>query len=329
MKSERISGTIEFSSSKVNESFSSSKSCSDDSGSQKAMSFVTSTYGGGGEPISVETSKVVDRYAGESLRARLNSQQFIDDGDGVKFNKQTEIENNMFMIKRLLRCKTPNTKWSRDEDRPRSLDRLTVEDNSGFDWYDAKDTWQSFYADGDSNDDDNDNVSLTNSWLLGTDEIITGRRSRSSTDKRVSAVTTSVKGRKKRNPALGCNKVLARLRGRNSAEKGNPSKGLSSSFLPSPPQTFKSIVDSSKYFAKASAAPSRQQREQQIKDAYAAPEENIRTSAASMARRTTGRCHEASSFINRKVGNREISRTNKIIADKILNVRTTIPKTKK
>lgn len=282
------------------------------------MSFVASTYGGGGEPISVETSKVVDRNAGESLTARLNLQQFIDDGDGVKFNKQTEIKNNKFMIKRRLRCKHPNTMWSRDENRPRSTD----EDDSRFDRYDDEDSWQSFCVDGDSN---NDNSSL-NSWLLGTDEIITGKRS-PSPDKRVAAVTTVVKGRKKRNPALGCNKVLARLRGRNSAENRNPAKGLSSSsFLTSPPQPFRSNIDSSKYFAEASAAPSRQHREQQIKDVYTAPEENNRTS---MARRTTYRCHEASSFINRKVANREITRTNKIIADKILNIRTTIPKTKK
>ncbi|XP_060856689.1 uncharacterized protein LOC132934396 [Metopolophium dirhodum] len=311
MKSERISGTIESSSSEVNESSNSPKSCND-SGSQKAMSFVASTYGGGDDPISVETSKVVDQCAGESPRARLNSQRFIDDGDDVIIDEQTEIENKM------------SERFS-DEDRPRSTDRPTVENDSGFDRYDAKDSGQSFCADGDRDCDDS---SLTSSWLLGTDEIITGRRIRPSPNKRVAAVTTAVKGRKKRNPALGRKKALARLRGSHSAENGNKAEGLSSSFLPLPPNPIP-IVDSGKYFENASVAPSRQQREKQIKDAYAAPEENNRTSAAAMARRTTDRCHEASSLINRRMGNREITRTNKIIVDKILNVRTTIPKTKK
>jgi len=417
MKSERISDGIESSSSEVNESSNSPKFCND-SGLQKAKSFVASTYGGSGDPISVETLKVVDQYAGESPSARLNSQRFIDDGDDVIIDEQTEIENKM-------------TERFIDEDRPRSTDHLTVESDSGFDRYDAKDSGQSFCADGDRDYDDS---SLTSSWLLGTDEIITGRRIRPSPNKRVAAVPTAVKGRKKRKPALGRKKALARLRGSHSAENGNKAEGLSSSFLPLPPHPIP-IVNSDKYFANASATPSRpqreqqikdakdsrqsfctdgdsdcddsslasswllgtdeiitgrqsrpspdkrfaavttavksrkkrkpalgrkkalarlrglhsaengnpveglsedgwasptrQQREQQIKDAYASPEENNRTSAAAMARRTTDRCHEASSLINRRMGNREITRTNKIIVDKILNVRTTIPKTKK
>eukprot|EP00102_Acyrthosiphon_pisum_P015552 XP_008186173.1 PREDICTED: uncharacterized protein LOC100575206 [Acyrthosiphon pisum] len=382
------------------------------------MSFIALTYGGGGDPISVETSKVVDRYAGESLRPQLNSQRFIDNGDGVKIDEQAEIENKM-------------SKRSRDEDRPLSTDRPAAENDSGFDRYDAKNSGQSFCTDGDR---DCDGCSLTSSWLLGTDEIITGRQSRSSPNKGVAVVKTAVKGRKKRNPALGRKKALARLRGLHSAENRNPAEGLSSSFLPLPPHPTP-VIDSDKYFANASAASSRPQREQQIKDsknsgqsfctdgdrdcdgcsltsswllgtdeiitgrrsrpspnkrfaavttaakgrkkrnpalgrkkalarlrglhsaengnpvegllddgwasprrqqraqqiknAYAAPEENNRTSVAAMARRTTDRCHEASSLINRRMGNREITRTNKIIVDKILNVRTTIPKTKK
>jgi len=403
MKSERISGIIESSSSEVNESSNSPKSCND-SGSQKGTSFIASTYGSGGDPISVETLKIVDRYDEESLR-------FIDDGDGLKIEEQPEIENKM-------------PKLSSDEDRPLSTDRPMVENDSGFNRYDAKDSGQSICTDGDRDCDDS---SLMSSWLLGTDEIITGRRSRPSPNKRVKVVTaTAVKGRKKRNPALGRKKAITRLRGSHSTENRNPVEGLSSSFLPPPPH-LTPVVDSGKYFANTSAAssreqreqqikdatdsvqsfctdgdrdcddsslasswllgtdeiitgrrfttvttavkgrkkrkpalgrkkalarlrglhsaengnpveglsddrwasPSRQQRAQQIKDAYAAPEENNRTSAAAVARRTTDRCHEASSLINRRMGNREITRTNKIIVDKILNVRTTIPKTKK
>lgn len=402
MKSERISGIIESSSSEVNESSNSPKSCNDSS-SQKSTSFIASTYGSGGDPISVETLKVVDRYAEESLR-------FIDDGDGLKIEKQPEIENKM-------------SKRSSDEDRL-STDRPTVENDSGsgFNRYDAKDSGQSLCTDGDGDCDDS---SLMSSWLLDTDEIITDRRSRPSPNKRVKVVTaTAVKGRKKKNPALGRKKAITQLRGSNSTENRNPVEGLSSSFLPPPPH-LTPVVDSGKYFANTSAAsssreqqikdttdsvqsfctdgdrdcddsslasswlletdeiitgrrftavttavkgrkkrkpapgrkkalarlrglyspengnsveglsddrwasPSRQQRAQQIKDAYAAPEENNRTSAAAVAGRTTDRCHEASSLINRRMGNREITRTNKIIVDKILNVRTTIPKTKK
>ncbi|CAI6356738.1 unnamed protein product [Macrosiphum euphorbiae] len=402
MKSERISGIIESSSSEVNESSNSPKSCNDSS-SQKSTSFIASTYGSGGDPISVETLKVVDRYAEESLR-------FIDDGDGLKIEKQPEIENKM-------------SKRSSDEDRL-STDRPMVENDSGsgFNRYDAKDSGQSLCTDGDGDCDDS---SLMSSWLLDTDEIITDRRSRPSPNKRVKVVTaTAVKGRKKKNPALGRKKAITQLRGSHSTENRNPVEGLSSSFLPPPPH-LTPVVDSGKYFANTSAAsssreqqikdttdsvqsfctdgdrdcddsslasswlletdeiitgrrftavttavkgrkkrkpalgrkkalarlrglyspengnsveglsddrwasPSRQQRAQQIKDAYAAPEENNRTSAAAVARRTTGRCHEASSLINRRMGNREITRTNKIIVDKILNVRTTIPKTKK
>jgi len=325
MKSEWISGTIESSSSEVNESPNSVKSCNY-SGSQKARSFVASTCSGGGDPISVEMSKVKDRYAGESLRALPNSQQLIDD---VKPDDRTQIEDEMYLINRLLKYKHPNTKRSKDEDQPRSNDRLTVENDSCFDRYDTEDSRHSFFVDGDSDGDDG---SSTSSWLLGTDEIITGRRSRPSPEKLVAAATTAVKGRKKRsrkkrNPALGCNKSIARLRGRHSTVNGNLAKKLPLSLLPPSPQPFEFVINSSKYFVDSSWVPTRQQRRQQIKDVYAAPEENNRTLA--MARRTTDRSHEASSFINRKMGNREITRINKIIADKILNVRTTIPKTKK
>jgi len=287
--------------------------------------------------VSAKTSKEVYRYVWESLIDRPNSQRSIEDGDGdgIKTDERTEKEDKMFLINRLLRCKHPVTKWCRDEDRPLSTDRPTVENDSGFDRYEAQDSRQSFCDDGDS-DSDGDGGSSTSSWLMGADDIIAGRRSRPYQEKLAAVVKTATKGRrKKRNPTLGCNKTLTQRRRRrqqHSGENENQEYRLLSSLLPQPPQPFEVIVDSGKYFANASAAPSRRQREQQIKDAYAAPEENTRTPAAvpaERARRTTDRSHEASSCINRKMGNREITRTNKIIADKILNVRTTIPKTKK
>ncbi|XP_022182671.1 uncharacterized protein LOC111042390 [Myzus persicae] len=327
MKSERISSSIESSSFEVNASSDSPKSYND-SGSRKAV-----TRGVAGDSISAGTSKKVDRYAWQSVGARPNSQLSIDegDGDGVKTDERTEMEDKMFLINRLLRCKHPKTKWYGDDDdhRPRSTDRPTVENDSGFDRYEAVDSRQSLCDDGES-DTDGDDGSSTSSWLLGTDEVITKQRSRRSPEKLAPAATTAAKGRRqKKNPALGCNKTLTRRRRPPSAEKRHREERLLSSLLPQSPQPFEVIVDSGKYFANASAAPSRRQRERQIKDAYAASEQNTRTPAAARARRTTDRSHEASSCINRKMGNREITRTNKIIADKILNVRTTIPKAKK
>lgn len=170
----------------------------------------------------------------------------------------------------------------------------------------AEDSLQSrFCGDGDSYD----------SLLLGTDEIISGGRVRPSQDKQAAVPTITAKTRKKRKPAR---------RQQHSSENRKQTEGLSSSSL-KPFYNF--LIIPGKYFGEAPEVPKWRRRERQIKNVYAAPRENTRTPTTVI--RATDRKHEASSGINRRTDNIEITRVNKIITDKLLNVRTTIPKTKK
>lgn len=315
MKSSRIS---ESSSSKDIESSDSSSESSNDSGSRKLM-----MRGGGDDDddntydySDVETLKKVDRCAGESLisQSRSNSQRSID---YVNIDETSELDGKMYLIKKMqLGYENPKTKCTgNDEDRQRSTGRPpTVENDSYFDRYNAEDSLQLRYG----GDGDRDG-----SLLLHTDEMIAGGRSRQSQDKlQAAAPTTVAKNRKKEKekkkkikPAPGCNKTLAQWQ-QHSSENGKPSS-----------EPFDGINKPHKYFGDVPKASIRRRRKRQIKNAYKAPGENTRTPMAVM--RATDRKHEASSCINRRTANKEITRVNKIITFKILNVRTTIPKTKK
>ncbi|XP_060843756.1 uncharacterized protein LOC132923801 [Rhopalosiphum padi] len=321
MKSERIRGTTESSLSELSGSSVCSKS--NRGVSRKATSFDLTTCGGDG-PNSTETSNEIDRHAEKSPAAQTNPRRSID--DNVKSEKQSEnaslneMNGKMYLIDKLLGCEDHSKTKCSIDDQLRSTD-VMVENDSGFDRYDVEDS-QSFSGD----HRDGDTGSFSSSWLLGAGDIISGGRYLFP-EKLAGTVAVKFKGRKRH----GRKKTLARRQGRSERpkssrglENGNPSEGL-----PLSPQLIGFGEDCGKYFANSSAAPSRRKREQQIKDVYAATAgENTRAPVA-IAGRTTDRSHEASSFINRKMRSREITRVNKIIADKILNVRTTIPKTKK
>lgn len=241
----------------------------------------------GSDPISAETSDVVDPPAPRS----------IDDGD-VTNDRENVVTNEMFgkmyLINRML--------W---DEHPKNFGddglSIVVKNDSGFNRSDV----------------DVGMGSSASSWLQ---------------DKRAAA-TTTVKGKRKPQPTpRDHKKTVSRKTGwmgecgdshlRRRSEYEKPVEGPSSS-LP-----IGCGGDSGKYFVNFSAAAhTRQQRRQQIKDVYA--EDDTRAPAVG-ARRSdyTARGHDPSSFINRKMRSIEITRTNKIIASKILNVRTTIPKTK-
>jgi len=340
MKSQRTVRRAIESSSELSGSSVCSKSNRDVS--KKETSFDVLTYGGC-DPISAdETSNKIERYAEESHAARTSSKWSIDNNVKTKelleIDTSNEMSSKIYQMNKLLSLL--NSKYSKTKnliDDQLQFTDLMVEKNSGFDRYDAEDS-RSFSSDRDDNaedsrscsgDRDGDAVtsnSFSSSWLpRGSDSIISGGRYLFP-GKPVGTVQamTAKKVLKKRGRKKTIRRSSRPKGGRDSVD-GTPSEVL---LLSSGPNGFGD--GSGKYFANSSAAISqRKKREQQIKDVYAAtPEKNTRAPVA-MARRTTDRSHQASSYINRKVRSREITRTNKIIADKILNVRMTIPKTKK
>lgn len=82
--------------------------------------------------------------------------------------------------------------------------------------------------------------------------------------------------------------------------------------------------DKSYKYSKFMVVLNKQQREQQIKDVYA--KDTFQDTEKTSGRLRT---HKPSSFVNRQNKNKEITRTNSIIVNKILNVRTTIPRPRK
>lgn len=337
MKSQRTMRRAIESSSELSGSFVCSKSNRDVS--KKETSFDVLTYDGG-DPISAdETSNEKERYAEESLAARTNPQQSIDGNaktkERLEIDTSNEMENKMYRMNKLLSllsCKHSETKNPID-DQLQPTD-LMVGKNSGFDRYDAEDS-RRFSSD--RNDDAEDSrscscdrdgdaaTSFSSSWLPGSDSIISGGRCLFPGKASGTGQAMTVKKVLKKHGRKKIRRRSAHPKGGRYSEDGTPSEVL---LLSSRPNGFGD--DSGKCFANSSAAfIQRKRREQQIKDVYAAtPDKNTRAPVA-MARRTTDRSHEASSYINRKIRSREITRTNKIIADKILNVRMTIPKTKK
>lgn len=309
--------------------------------SKKETSFDILTYGGG-DPISVdETSDEIERYAEESHVALTSPQWSIDDNvktkERLEIDTSNEMSSKMYRMNKLLNllsCKQSKTKNPID-DQLQSTD-LMVEKNSGFDRYDVEDS-RSFSSDrddnaedfrsysGDRNSDAATSTSFSSSWLPGSGSIISGGRYLfpGKSAGTVQAMTVK-KVLKKRGRKKTIRRSTHPKGGLDSVDE-TPSKVL---LLSSRPNGFGD--DSGKYFSNSSAAFSqRKKREQQIKDVYAATPNKSTRAPVAMARRTTDRSHEASSYINRKIRSREITRTNKIIADKILNVRMTIPKTKK
>lgn len=307
--------------------------------SKKETSFDVLTYGGS-DPISAdETSNEIERYAKESHAARTSPQRSID--DNVKTKERLEIETSnemgskmyrMNKLLSLLSCKHSKTKNPID-DQLQPTD-LMVEKNSGFGRYDAEDS-RSFSSDRDDNAEDSRScsgdrdgdaaTSFSSSWLPGSDSIISGGRYLFPGKPAGTVQAMAVKKILKKRGRKKISRRSAHPKSGRDSVDGTPSEVL---LLWSRPNGFGD--DSGKYFANSSVAFSqRKRREQQIKDVYATtPDKNTRAPVAK-ARRTTDRSHEASSYINRKIRSREITRTNKIIADKILNVRMTIPKTKK
>ncbi|XP_027851313.2 uncharacterized protein LOC114130523 [Aphis gossypii] len=309
--------------------------------SKKETSFDVLTYGGG-DPISVdETSNEIERYAEESHAARTSPQWSIDNNvktkERLEIDTSNEMSSKMYQMNKLislLNCKYSKTKNPID-DQLQPTD-LMVEKKSRFDRYDAEDS-RSFSSDRENNaensrscsgDRDGEaatSTSFSSSWLPSSDSIISdGRYLFPGKPAGTVQAMTIKKVPKKRGRKKTIRRSTHPKGGRDSVD-GTPSEVL---LLSSGPNGFGD--DFGKYFTNSSAAfIQRKKREQQIKDVYAAtPEKNTRAPVA-MARRTTDRSHQASSYINRKIRSREITRTNKIIADKILNVRMTIPKTKK
>lgn len=339
MKSQRTVRRAIESSSELSGSSICSKSNRDVSKNKKRFDVLTYD---GGDPISADgTSNEIERYAEESHVARTSQQWSID--DNVKTKERLEIDMTNEMSSKMYRMNKLLSLLSRKRSKTKNLiddqlqpTDLIVEKHSGFDRYDAEDS-RSFSSDrdddaedsrssiGNGDGDTSTSTLFSSSWLPGSDSIISGGRYLFHGKSVGTGQAMTVKKVLKKRGRKKTIRRLTRSKGGRVPVDGTPSEVL---LLSSGPNGFGD--DSGKYFANSPAAFSqRKKREQQIKDVYAATLDKNTQAPVAMARRMTDRSHQASSYINRKIRSREITRTNKIIADKILNVRMTIPKTKK